>query len=70
MVESSQVTEMLEANVIAPYKFRKVHSKKPLVVAGQALVGGCQSLFAVRRRSVRSGSHSTTAVLTMFSHSC
>jgi hypothetical protein len=24
VVEASQVTEMLEANVIAPYKFRKV----------------------------------------------
>ena len=26
VVEASQVTEMLEANVIAPYKFRKVSS--------------------------------------------
>ena len=25
VVEASQVTEMLEANVIAPYKFRKVN---------------------------------------------
>ena len=27
LVEASQVTEMLEANVIAPYKFRKVSDK-------------------------------------------
>ena len=35
VVEASQVTEMLEANVIAPYKFRKV-SNPHFIQRGEA----------------------------------
>ena len=33
VVEASQATEMLEANVIAPYKFRKVSSLDALLAS-------------------------------------